>query len=146
MIKKILVLCLGNICRSPIAEVLLRHLGTEQGLDLEVDSAGLTAMVGWSANPISCDIMMKRGISLKNHTAKQVTQILVKESDLILVMDETQKQMLEEEFHEACGKTFRLGHHSNFDVEDPCQKDRAVFEECSLKIERGVIEWLDFIR
>ncbi len=145
MIKKILVLCLGNICRSPIAEVLLREQAKAKQLDLSVDSAGITAMEGWSANPTSQTLMEERQLSLKNHVAKQVTAALVKEADLILVMDEEQRRMLERKFHEACGKTFRIGHHGGFDVEDPYQKERAAFEDAMRKIEQGAIEWLEFI-
>lgn len=145
MFKNVLVLCLGNICRSPIAAVLLREHIHQRGLNLTVDSAGLTAMVGWQANPISVELMQARHLSLTCHVAKQITADHVLKADLILVMDDTQRQMLEQQFHHACGKTFRLGHHGDFDIEDPYQKERRAFEDCTVKIERGVIEWLDFI-
>ena len=146
MINKVLVLCLGNICRSPIAHVMLQEMAKENQLHLEVDSAGLTAMVGWEASPHSVTLMEARNISLKDHVAKQVTEALVKEADLILVMDDEQRQMLERKFHQACGKTFRIGHHSDFDVEDPYEKEHAAFEACTVKIEKGLIEWLDYLK
>jgi len=146
MINKVLILCLGNICRSPIAHVMLQEMAKEQNLNLIVDSAGLTAMTGWAASPHSVALMQERQIPLDQHIAKQVTEALVKEADLILVMDDEQKRMLERKFHQACGKTFRIGHHSDFDVEDPYQKERAAFEACTRKIEQGLIEWLDYIQ
>ncbi|MCX7122949.1 MAG: low molecular weight phosphotyrosine protein phosphatase [Gammaproteobacteria bacterium] len=145
MIKKILVLCLGNICRSPIAEVMFQDLSKKQGLNLVIDSAGLTAMVGSAASPHSVTVMAERGIALDQHVAKQVTEALVKQADLIFVMDDEQKKMLEQQFHQACGKTFRLGHHSDFDIEDPYQKEQADFEESARKIEKGIHEWLAFL-
>lgn len=145
MIRRVLVLCLGNICRSPIGEVLLKKIAKDHALALEVDSAGLTAMVGEGAHPFSQELMAERGISLKNHRAKQVTTELIKNADLILVMDDAQKRMLEQSFHDACGKTFRIGHHSNFDVPDPYHHPRAVFEGCAMQIERGLKDWVDFI-
>jgi protein-tyrosine phosphatase len=145
MIKNILVLCLGNICRSPIAHVLLQDLSQKNGMGLVVDSAGLMAMEGWPANPHSVTLMAQRGISLDRHIAKQVTESMVKQADLIFVMDDEQKQMLERKFHQACGKTFKLGHHSHFDIEDPYQKDLAAFEACTLKIDQGLREWLEYL-
>lgn len=145
MIQRVLVLCLGNICRSPIGEVLLKKMAKDRALTLEVDSAGLTAMVGDGANPFSQKLMAERGLDLKSHRAKQVTAKLVKNADLILVMDDEQRQQLEQMFHDACGKTFRIGHHSHFDVPDPYQRPRAVFEECAVQIEQGLRDWVDFI-
>ncbi len=145
MIQRVLVLCLGNICRSPIGEVLLKKMANDRGLTLEVDSAGLTAMVGDGANPFSQALMTEQGLNLTTHRAKQVTAELVKNADLILVMDDEQRQMLEQMFHDACGKTFRIGHHSNFDVPDPYGCPRALFEKCTLQIEQGLNDWMNFI-
>ena len=145
MINNVLILCLGNICRSPIAHVMLQDIANKQGLNMNVDSAGLTAMEGWPASPHSVSLMAERGISLDQHIAKQVTEALVKKADLIFVMDDEQKQMLERQFHQACGKTFKLGHHSQFDIEDPYQKERAAFEACTVKIEKGLSEWLEYL-
>jgi protein-tyrosine phosphatase len=145
MINKVLVLCLGNICRSPIAHVLLQDMAQKKGMRITVDSAGLTAMEGWPASPHSVTLMAERGIALDQHIAKQVTEMMVKQADLIFVMDDEQKQMLERKFHQACGKTFKIGYHSNFDVEDPYQKERAAFEACTVKIEKGLAEWLEYL-
>lgn len=145
MINKVLVLCLGNICRSPIAHVMLQDMAQKKNIPMVVDSAGLTAMEGWPASPHSVTLMAERGISLDQHIAKQVTEAMVKQADLIFVMDDEQKQMLERKFHQACGKTFKIGHHSHFDVEDPYQKERAAFEDCTRKIETGLNEWLEYL-
>jgi protein-tyrosine phosphatase len=145
MIHKILVLCLGNICRSPIGHVLFQAQARAKGLRLEVDSAGLTAMVGEPANAHSITLMQQQGIDLRGHIAKQITTELVKWADLILVMDEAQKKMLEAQFPAACGKTYRLGHHSNFDIPDPYLQPFAAFEATSAQITQGVGEWLRFI-
>ena len=83
MFNSILVVCIGNICRSPIGEHLLRHYLPTQ----KIASAGVNALVGYPADPNTVIVAEKRGIDLSNHIARQLTAELCNEYDLILVMD-----------------------------------------------------------
>ncbi len=142
MFKNILILCLGNICRSPLAEVLLREKAKAAGLMISVDSAGLSAMVGDGAHPFSQKIGKAYGLLLEDHIAKQVTPTMVKAADLILVMDDHQRHTLEHQFQAAAGKTFRLGHFSHFDIPDPYGQTEAVFGSVYQLIDQAVTDWL----
>lgn len=83
MFNKILVVCVGNICRSPTAERLLKHYQPE----LTVDSAGLGALVGKGADERAMSVARDHHLSLDGHVARQVTGRMCREYDLILAME-----------------------------------------------------------
>ncbi|NCG04152.1 MAG: low molecular weight phosphotyrosine protein phosphatase [Bacteroidetes bacterium] len=91
MPTKVLMVCLGNICRSPLAEGVFRHLS--KGQDFEVDSAG-TANYHTGAAPDSRSIAIaaKNGIDISNQKARQLTANDIATFDHILVMDEQNLQ------------------------------------------------------
>lgn len=83
------MVCLGNICRSPSAEAILRHQAQELGLDIEVDSAGTAGYhTGERSDPRSIHHAEKRGYQM-THLARQITQADFKKFDHILVMDQS---------------------------------------------------------
>lgn len=85
---KILMVCLGNICRSPLAEGILKHKVTQQGLDWEIDSAGTGAYhVGELPDSRSIAIAHKYGIDLTDQRARQFQVIDFDKFDKIFVMD-----------------------------------------------------------
>lgn len=86
----IMMICMGNICRSPAAEVVLRHKLDEAGItNVDVDSSGTG---GWhegeGANPRSIKTWERRGYR-GDHTARQLRKQWFTERDLLLVMDDT---------------------------------------------------------
>ncbi len=90
--KRILFVCLGNICRSPAAEAVLRAKGAERGVDLHIDSAGTSDWhqgAGGDARMIRA--AAKRGYALGGHKARQVAFSDFYEFDFLLAMDESNK-------------------------------------------------------
>jgi protein-tyrosine phosphatase len=72
--KAVLFVCLGNICRSPMAEATLRAEAVAQGLALTIDSAGTSGLhTGEGADPRAVAEAMRRGVDLSKHRARQVT-------------------------------------------------------------------------
>jgi protein-tyrosine phosphatase len=134
MIRKALLVCLGNICRSPMAEGLLK----EALPNIHTSSAGLTAMVGYGADPIAVGIMAERGIDISSHRARMLTELIVRDVDLVLVMDTMQKQQILTLYPFSLGKVFRLG---EVDIPDPYQQDHELFNEVFSTIEFAVGEW-----
>lgn len=136
--KSILVVCIGNICRSPMAERLMQDA---LGNGYTVVSAGLGALVGQPADAHALALMAARGSSIEQHRARQLNAALVREHDLILVMTQRQKQELESLYPSARGRVFRFCHWSGKDVADPYQHDRAAFVSALELIEQGVADW-----
>lgn len=86
---KILFVCLGNICRSPLARGIMHHKISSKGLNAEVDSAGFEDYhIGEPADPRSVEIAMKNGVSLDGHRARQFDVEDFDKFDRIYVMDE----------------------------------------------------------
>ena len=137
MIRQVLVVCIGNICRSPMAEGLLRQALPQ----VQFGSAGISAMVGHGADPIAVQIMAGAGVDITAHRARMVTDAIAREADLILVMDEQQKQQLAMQYPHVRGKVFRLAETSRQDIPDPYRQSPEIFRSVFLLIENGVDEW-----
>ena len=84
---RLLFVCTGNTCRSPLAEGLARRLLAERGLgDVHVGSAGTSAWDGASASDGSLLVAMEHALDLSDHRTRQLTKPLVDEADVILTM------------------------------------------------------------
>lgn len=142
MIKRVLVVCIGNICRSPMAEGLLREAMPE----LSVFSAGLGALVGKPADATAIELATETGVDISQHRAQQLTSVLAGQADLILVMDSEQKAEIQRRYPAASGKVFRLGEVGKFDIDDPYRQPRAAFEHSFQLIQQGVNAWVPRIR
>ncbi|MGP4715573.1 low molecular weight protein-tyrosine-phosphatase [Psychrobacter sp. T6-6] len=137
----ILVVCVGNICRSPIAEALLK----EQYPQKNVDSAGLSAVVGNPVDPNSQAVMDPYDIDMSNHIAKQINEKLVMNADLIFTMSDGQTKWIEERWPHCRGKTFKIGHWINKEIADPYRHDISLFEIARQDIVNSLTPWADKI-
>lgn len=120
-IQSILVVCVGNICRSPMAEYLLK----QDYPQLMIDSAGISGLSGHPADDKAQLCMQHLGIDISGHIAKKLNAEHLKKADLILVMSKNQQAYIEQTWPFAKGKVFRLGHWQNKNVPDPYQHDQA---------------------
>lgn len=141
MIRSILTVCIGNICRSPMAAGLLRARLPE----FQVLSAGLGALSGMPADPLGRQLLLERGIDIEAHRAVQLSASHCSGVDMILVMDADQKRVIQETYRATRGKVFRLGEFQDRDIFDPYGGSRADFEHCLALIEAGVDEWVQRI-
>jgi protein-tyrosine phosphatase len=138
MIRQVLVVCIGNICRSPMAEGLIRQAVP----GVQISSAGMSALVGRGADPIAVQIMAGVGVDISAHRARMLTDAIARDADLILVMDDQQKQQLATQYPYARGKVYRLGEAARQDIPDPYRQDPEVFRTVFSLIETGVNEWV----
>lgn len=108
--KRILVVCTGNICRSPMAAGFLRKLLYERGAaDVEVISAGTYALVGHPAEPLAHEVMKPLDVELTGHRARMLSPELIDWADVILVMTPEHRDSVESIVEEASGKVRLLG-------------------------------------
>lgn len=140
MFNSILVVCTGNICRSPIAERLLRRALPHK----KIDSAGTKALISCPADPSSLAVSQKHGLSLDNHTGRKFTATLGRQYDLILVMEREHIEQIGSMAPEVRGKTMLLGHWlNNRDIPDPYHKSEEAFESVYQLIEQACQCWVD---
>ena len=139
--ENILVVCVGNICRSPMAEALLKQRFPEKN----IDSAGVGALVGHGADPAAIKIMEQQNIDITSHVAKQIDENLALKADLIFTMSDSQNKWIEERWPFCRGKTFKLGHWSNKNIADPYKHELSAFQTAYQDIVEGVNEWQDKI-
>ena len=92
---KILFVCTGNTCRSPMAETVTKAVFKNKGIDADVESRGMYAQEGEPASEYAKLAMANYGLSLDEHTAKNITADDIKSADLILTMTQSHKRALE---------------------------------------------------
>jgi len=140
-LKNILVVCIGNICRSPMAEYFLK----QEFPELHIESAGISGLTGYPADEKAQHCMQRLGINMQSHIAKKLNAELIKKADLVLVMSQNQQKHIEQNWPFAKGKIFRLGHWQNKNVPDPYQHDQQVFDETCELIQSCIADWKKYI-
>jgi protein-tyrosine-phosphatase len=132
--KRILVLCKGNICRSPFADKYLAQASAQKKLGLEFVSAGLAAELDKDAYPLARTVARDFGVDLDGHRTQLLSHEMVEAADIILVMEPEQETQLERRFPEALRKTFLLGHFAkeapSTEIADPYGGTAQDFAEC----------------
>ncbi|HHH89457.1 MAG TPA: low molecular weight phosphotyrosine protein phosphatase [Aliiroseovarius sp.] len=119
MFSSVLVVCVGNICRSPVGERLLARLCP----DIQVASAGIHALTGHAADETAARIAAADGLSLDGHVARQFTAELAAPFDLILVMEEGHRREIHRMAPHLVGRTLLMTHWSGkAPVPDPFRK------------------------
>lgn len=116
MISNVLLVCTGNICRSPLAAALLERAVKDHGLEIAVASAGTGAWDGAPASEGAYLVGLERGLDLSGHRARLLTRELVEQADLILTMARHHRARVQELGGE--GRVFVLGEYAGRDGED----------------------------
>lgn len=131
-IKSILFICTGNSCRSIMAEGLMKKYLNELGKDyIEVRSAGISALAGFPPTEETIDVMKKEGVDVSSFKSLRAGEDLIKNSDLILVMEDMHKDFITRIVPEAASKTYLLkefladedkAYSENHNIPDPIGK------------------------
>ncbi|WP_127347761.1 low molecular weight protein-tyrosine-phosphatase [Pseudidiomarina mangrovi] len=145
MFDKILVVCLGNICRSPTGEFALKRLLP----DKHIASAGLQAMKhsdgnGWDMDKAARAVAERNGLVCPTHQAQQLSRELIGQYDLILVMEHQQRSHISQRYPEATAKTMLLGHWlqaNGKEIPDPYKKSDDVYQHVFELIDQACSAW-----
>jgi protein-tyrosine-phosphatase len=136
---KILLVCTGNICRSPLAAALLQRALAERGIEgIDVSSAGTGA---WDGAPVSEGaylVGLERGLDLSAHRARLLTRELVEQADLVLTMARHHRARVDELGGE--GRVFVLGEYAGregdeAEVSDPFGGDLEVYRDTCVELQ-----------
>lgn len=143
--NNILVVCEGNICRSPMVQALLKARYPIK----HIESAGVSAMIDRPADPIAIEVMTAAQSDINNymsrHISKQINTDLTVAADLILTMSTGQTKWIEARWPHCRGKTFRLGHWIDKDIADPYGNNISAFETAYQDIVDSLNHWQDKI-
>lgn len=143
----VLFVCSANQCRSPMAEVLFREHLEQLGVEDEwrVESAGVWAMDGASATALARDVMSERGLDLTLHQSQGVHADLLREFDLVLVMEDRHLRSLQRNYPEEADKVYLLTAMADGegDVEDPVWGTKETYQATVKELEDLLVQGFD---
>lgn len=138
----ILIICTANICRSPVAEGLLRDRLAKRGLeDWTVSSAGTWAMQKRGASENSVIVARDYGLDISDHMARMVEEQYLREADLVLCMEAGHAEALRAEFPEQAHKVFMITEMSGqvYSVYDPFGEPLISYQRMAAEL-AGIID------
>ena len=140
MVTKLLFICTGNICRSPIAEVLAPVIGAKHGHMIQAKSASTLGLRNKPADPHSITVCRWEGIDLSPHRSQPITKELVEWADYILVMDRKHASHMYQKFPKSSqDKVLELGSFASMPgIPDPIGKWVFEFWKTKKRIIKGL--------
>lgn len=145
MFNKILVVCVGNICRSPTGEYLLKQRLPQH----EIASAGVSALVNHPADTQATAVAQQHGLDLSPHKARQLTAEICAQYDLILVMEQGHINSVANIAPAARSKTMLFGQwlpQGRRDVADPYKQSDEMFQLVYQQLEQAADLWADKLK
>lgn len=142
----LMVMCTGNICRSPMAEQVLRHQLAQRDIMAEVASCGLAAPVGRRPHPFALQVNEKHNIPISPEKRSiACTSAGLKRASILLVMDHQHRYQIMRRYPFASGKTFLLGHWTDEEILDPLHSPLEAFEQVYNQVDQGCRLWIDHL-
>lgn len=132
--KRILFICTGNTCRSPLAEGLAKKMAKDRGLSHEIESAGLSVFPD-GANPHSITVAAEYGADLTQHRARPLTDTMLLQADKIYTMTRSQADLLKRIYPSGSEKIKTL---CDQDVSDPYGGTEEDYRLCAQQIWEGL--------
>ncbi|MBI3880619.1 MAG: ribose 5-phosphate isomerase B [Verrucomicrobia bacterium] len=149
--KRILFICTGNICRSPMAEALFRHATAGREQQHVALSAGIGAINGQQPSGHAIRAMRDLGVDISNQRSRMLTADLVAQADYIFGMTHSHVDAVMLLYPQAAEKTFLLREFDETlddyekDISDPIGGSFEIYRECRDQIEQGIAAMLNFL-
>ena len=133
---KVIFVCTGNTCRSPMAAAMAAQIFAEAGLNLKVFSAGVSAYPGQPASRHAVKIMEEGGLCLLSHKAAVVSREMLSDVALVLTMTGSHRAILLSDYPAAKGKIYTLAEYvgDNSDITDPFGGSIEEYRACAAQI------------
>ncbi|MGS0765814.1 ribose 5-phosphate isomerase B [Syntrophomonas curvata] len=145
--KRLVFVCTGNTCRSPMAQAIFTGLLAERNIkDIEVSSAGLAAVNGLPASPEAIKAMTDEGFDLSRHQSRQLSPDLITPADYILTMTVAQRDHLRDKHPDkalAVSAINDFAGKGNQDIVDPFGRGIAAYKECAEQLKKLLPQVLD---
>lgn len=142
MFNNILVVCVGNICRSPSGERILQAKLPNKHIASAGVGTAKSGLAGKPADKMAAEVALAHGYSLEDHQAQQLTSDLCRDYDLILVMEKGHIDAVTSIAPEARGKTMLFGQWiGQQDIPDPYRQSQEAFEHAYDLIEQAAEAW-----
>lgn len=139
-IRRVLAVCIGNVCRSPIAEFVLRERLANP--EIIIESAGIAAVDGARIDPRALAVLDRHGIDADAHVARRLHPSMIDAADLVLVMERDHLEYLRSRIPSSAGKTFLLGKwQGGFEIPDPFGKPKESFDHVYRMVDLAARRW-----
>lgn len=150
---KIMFICTGNICRSAMAEGMMKKLAKDNNLDLDICSCGIYAEDGDYATYNAVEAARYYDANIEGHRATNIRKSKIKEMDIILCATESHKQSVLYMYPELKEKVFTMKEYAeldkngqDMDIKDPWGYDMNVYQNCAEEIEKCLIKIIEKIQ
>ena len=145
---RIIFVCTGNTCRSPMAEALAKEAFSQKKMDVEVASRGVSICCPAGAAVNAQQAMEEMGLSLKEHISKPLSIEDVKEADFVLTMTDSHKKLLQSLCGETDAEILTLGEaagQKGVEIMDPFGQNIDCYRQCAAQLKELVEKLPEFL-
>ena len=149
----IMFICTGNICRSAMADGMMKKLIKENNIDAQVYSCGVYAETGDYATYNAIEVASEYGADISSHRATNIRDSKIKEMDLILCATVSHKQSVLYLYPGLQGKVFTMKEYAkldkdgqDMDIKDPWGYDEFVYRKCASEIEDCLEKTIEILK
>lgn len=148
--KKIMFICTGNICRSAMADALMKKMAKDKNKEIDVYSCGIFAQDGDMPTYNAVEAMKEYNVELKNHRATNIRNSKIEDMDIILCATVSHKNNVISMYPELTNKIYTIKEYAGFDkndldIPDPWGYDIETYRFCASTINKCLEKIIDKI-